>query len=391
MNELSTPLISVLVPIYNVEAYLEECLESLRVQSLKDIEIICINDGSTDGSRKIIADFCERDSRFVCIDKENSGYGDSMNKGLAAARGEYVAILESDDWLESCALEEMYAQSKSLDLDVLKCNFWLHWTHKEPAQMYRNDYYFALATPEMILAGPHKALDMPDVFFEPPSIWSALYRRSFLVDNAITFLPSPGASYQDTSFSFKVYALAKRIAYSGRAYVHYRQDNNASSVNSLGKVYCICDEHAEMKRFIHEEHPELEASLNPIRIRMKMLQYDWNFERLAEEFRSDFLRRYRDELLEEKADGAFSAVFADEGGRRGRVDQDLSYFDELELRVLETVFDLPEYYYAKGLCRNSPSKWFTFATYFRAGGIKFILRALADKKVRLAEQSKQRK
>ena len=101
------PLVSVLVPICNVEKYLDECLSSLQNQTLKDIEIICINDGSTDSSLDIINEFASEDPRFVVIDKSNSGYGDSMNRGLESARGKYISILESDDFLDADALEFM--------------------------------------------------------------------------------------------------------------------------------------------------------------------------------------------------------------------------------------------------------------------------------------------
>ena len=92
--------ISVLVPIFNVEKYLREALDSLVQQTFQDFEVICINDGSTDHSLEIIQAYQQQDSRFCILDKTNSGYGDSMNQGLKLARGEYIAILEPDDWIE---------------------------------------------------------------------------------------------------------------------------------------------------------------------------------------------------------------------------------------------------------------------------------------------------
>ena len=103
-----------LVPICNVERYLEECLDALVAQSFTDFEVLCINDGSTDGSLAIIHRYMEADARFRVIDKPNSGYGASMNMGLDNAIGEYIAILESDDFFEPNALE--------LLVDVADCN-----------------------------------------------------------------------------------------------------------------------------------------------------------------------------------------------------------------------------------------------------------------------------
>ena len=98
------PKVSVLVPVYNVEKYVGMCLDSLLCQTLKDMEIICIDDGSTDNSSAILAEYAKRDSRIIIITKENTGYGASMNLGLSRAKGEYIGIVESDDY----ALPEMF-------------------------------------------------------------------------------------------------------------------------------------------------------------------------------------------------------------------------------------------------------------------------------------------
>ena len=112
--------ISVLVPIYNVEKYLPECLDSLISQTLKDIEIICINDGSTDSSLQIIKRYAKKDSRIIVINKKNSGYGDSMNQGLAKATGEYIAIVESDDYIDEDAWENLYKLAKKHNADIVR-------------------------------------------------------------------------------------------------------------------------------------------------------------------------------------------------------------------------------------------------------------------------------
>lgn len=138
------PLVSVLVPICNVEKYLDECLSSLQKQTLKDIEIICINDGSTDSSLDIINKFASEDPRFVVIDKPNSGYGDSMNRGLETAKGKYISILESDDFLDADALEYMAAEAESRQVEVFKCNFWLYWSKSDASHGYRNDFLLIL-------------------------------------------------------------------------------------------------------------------------------------------------------------------------------------------------------------------------------------------------------
>lgn len=110
---MSAPKVSVVVPIYNVEKYLRECLDSLVGQTLKEIEIICVDDGSTDSSKEIIREYMQKDTRVKMIAKEkNSGYGNSMNQGFDMASGEYVGILESDDFAEPAMFEKLYETAR---------------------------------------------------------------------------------------------------------------------------------------------------------------------------------------------------------------------------------------------------------------------------------------
>ena len=112
--------ISVIIPVYNVEKYLRECLDSVADQSLKDIEIICVNDGSTDSSRDILLEFKEKDSRFIVLDKQNGGLSSARNAGFAAAKGTYILFLDSDDILKGVsALEKLYERAEKDRLDDL--------------------------------------------------------------------------------------------------------------------------------------------------------------------------------------------------------------------------------------------------------------------------------
>lgn len=297
-EEQKAPLVSVLVPIYNVERYLETCLDSLLAQTQADFEAILINDGSTDGSRDIVQRYLDRDGRFVVIDKENSGYGASMNMGLDRARGTYVAILESDDFYEADALEKLCNAAEESGAEVAKANFWLYWSTPEERRER-----FEVVLPDM--AGRVcKPLDDPDktIFYQKPSIWSAVYRRDFLRRAGIRFLETPGASYQDASFNFKVWALADWVVYLEDCVLSYRQDNESSSVNNPAKVYCVCDEYAEMNRFL-EQHPAIDGVLRGVFERMKFDSYMWNACRLSDDLAKEFLDRAREELLEDWSAG----------------------------------------------------------------------------------------
>lgn len=115
-----SPKLSVIMPVCNVESYLAECLDSALSQSFHEIEIICINDGSTDRSLQILREYEKKDPRVKVIDKANAGYGAAMNDGLDAATGEYVGILESDDYACEHAWEKLYTLAKEHDLDIVK-------------------------------------------------------------------------------------------------------------------------------------------------------------------------------------------------------------------------------------------------------------------------------
>ena len=189
------PKVSIIIPTYNVEDYLRECMESVVRQTLHDIEIICINDGSTDGSLKILQEYAQKDSRIVLVDKMNEGYGVGMNIGLDKATGEYVGIVEPDDFVPLSMYEDLYKVAKENDLDFVKADFY---------RFTRNS-----ATGDMHLIYNHldsEGTDYNQVIdpFEKPYItkfimntWSGIYRREFLEKHHIRHNTTPGASFQE--------------------------------------------------------------------------------------------------------------------------------------------------------------------------------------------------
>ena len=116
---MSQPQISVIIPVYNVEQYLSKCLESIINQTLQDIEIICINDGSTDNSLQILEEYAQKDSRMIVINQENQGVGVARNKGLEIARGDYIWFVDSDDYVERNGLDYVYEKSKENNADIV--------------------------------------------------------------------------------------------------------------------------------------------------------------------------------------------------------------------------------------------------------------------------------
>ncbi len=287
-----SPKVSVLVPIYNVEKFLQQCLESVVEQTLREIEIICINDGSTDSSAEIIREFAEKDDRIIVIDKPNSGYGDSMNQGLARARGEYIGIVESDDWIDTHAFEDLYRIAKMNDADVVRANYYQNYKGVD-----KKFFYVEPTATGKVVDPKHQTW----IFLQAPAIWSAIYKRSFLEENDIKFLPTPGASYQDTGFNFKVWASAKRACFTTEAYLHYRTDNEASSVKSAGKIMNVSTEYADIERFLTERG--LLEELGAIMVTAKFGAYYWNMLRVPPKLLDDFLKQAQNDYQEAKERG----------------------------------------------------------------------------------------
>ena len=264
--------ISILMPIYNASSYLRQALDSVVEQALDNIEIICINDGSTDDSLEIIQEYAKNDKRIIVIDKPNSGYGDSMNHGLGIAKGEYIAILEPDDWYEANILSILYGLAKQNNLDVIKCDFYQYSNQTQQNKQYH------LFKPDQC----NKVVDSNEdkfIYSLQPSIWSAIYKRSFLNKNNIRFLNTPGASYQDTSFNFKVFALAQRVMFMDTPLIHYRIDNNQSSINNIVKKLPNIDtEYDEIDDFVISHKLSNELSKTAITCRYRT--YLWAMEQL---------------------------------------------------------------------------------------------------------------
>lgn len=326
------PKISVLMPIYNVERYIREALLSVADQTLRDIEILCINDGSTDDSRAIVAEFCKLDARFRLIDKPNSGYGASMNRGLAEAQGDYIAILEPDDIYEPTALETLYKAAQVSDADVTKANYWFYWSKPQPKdkliQVVKPAWFEDAAQIEHLAVGSlvigsnngdasdgiacmvADPYELPGIFFMIPSIWSALYKRSYLAEHSIRFLETPGASFQDLSFTFKVFAYTHKVCLVDAPVLHYRQDNESSSVNDPKKAYCVIEELAEIDAVVEAlENTNTDSYLSQIAYRIAYDNYLWNYQRLAPDVRKAFIQQGADDLHAKQAIGHYNPEF----------------------------------------------------------------------------------
>lgn len=317
--------ISIIVPVYNVEHYLRQCLDSLLVQTWKDFELICIDDGSTDSSLSILKEYELRDRRIRVIAKENEGYGKTVNRGLKEARAPYIGIVESDDFVKPEMYERLYETMKAQSADVVKCNFYKYRAGNEMDADYSHEYQEALYG--QIL----EPIDYPSLYSAHSSVWAALYSRQFLEENQIYFNETPGASYQDVAFQFKILSSAKKMIIIQEALLYYRTDNLMSSVNSPNKIYCIFDEIHCMEEYVKKQAQERQEKLWPILQTKKYYEYRWHcWERLSPMFRFSFFEKMIAEFKEDQAARKFAEV---------------TWHDPNEKKEFEGMMDNPKVYF----------------------------------------------
>lgn len=221
--------ISVIIPVYNAEKYLDECLSHIADQSFKDIEIICINDGSTDNSLDILKEFSERDKRIQIIDQENHGLGATRNRGISLAKGDYVYFMDSDDYLELTALEELYGICEKNDLDfaIFKLNNFDEVTKESICdEYYAMPYLKERVGDEVFNYGDVKDMALKLAVNSPGNF----FRREFIED-----LRFPeGLLFEDNVFFIKALFKAERICFCDK-YLYNRRVRR----DSLSKQFSI--------------------------------------------------------------------------------------------------------------------------------------------------------
>ncbi|MDY5807430.1 MAG: glycosyltransferase, partial [Lachnospira sp.] len=217
--------VSIIMPSLNVAPYIRECIESAVNQSLVDIEIICIDAGSTDGTREIIAEYAKKDSRIMCIDSQIKSYGHQVNIGINAARGKYIAILETDDYVDTTMYEKLYTIASANNLDYVKADYdsFIEYNSSrlfKHIQIFNDDNKY-----NRVIDGRQ----LPEVFLTDQNIWRGIYKRDFLDKSDIRLNESPGAAYQDIGFVLLVMTYAERAMYINDSFYRYRMQREGGS------------------------------------------------------------------------------------------------------------------------------------------------------------------
>lgn len=216
------PKVTVIIPAYNVEDYIYDCLITLIKQTLKEIEIIIVNDGSTDNTFSIISTFAQYDTRIKIINQNNSKTGTARNKAIKSAKGEYITFVDSDDKLDLITLEKLYNTATANNNDIVICGAYTV-KHKKR----KKGYYSIEKIPKKLI---NKNLDSTaikeNVLTLPPIAWGKLYKTDFLVKNNILF--QEGCNGEDQIFFIKTSLLANKIYILDKNYYDYRKDRPTS-------------------------------------------------------------------------------------------------------------------------------------------------------------------
>ena len=242
------PKVSIIMPTYNVEKYFRQCIESVINQTLTDIEIIPVDDGSPDNCGKIMDEYAAKDPRIKPIHQENGGYGKAVNAGIEAATGEYIGIVETDDYIEPDMYQKLYNQAKKFDADVCKCDFRYYYGKNKffscnnLKQIANEDTVFTLK-------------ENPLIMKYHVSIWSAIYKKNYLKENNIKVIESPNASYQDMPFASEVYAKGAKITILHEHLINYRAENgmDSSTIRRDGRLK-LMPIMCQKAKFIFEEN-----------------------------------------------------------------------------------------------------------------------------------------
>ena len=317
--------ISVVVPIFNVENYIGPCLDSILNQTFKDFEVICVNDGSTDSSLDILKEYATKDSRIKIINKDNAGYGHTMNIGMDMASGEYFVIVESDDFILPKMFETLYSAAKENDLDFVKSDFYRFYGDEynnnilkdyqklDPSGEYYNKIF---STHEN-----HKTYKLL------MNTWTGLYNIDFLRKNNIRHSETPGASYQDNGFWFKTFFYGEKVMFLPEPFYMYRRDNPNSSVRNKTKIYAMDTEYDIINNFL-EDQGEKDDFLDAF-VFAKYHNFHFTMDRIGLEFKKEFLLRTSEYFNEMKKNNKL----------------DTSLLEEYDLNLLNWIIEKPNEYY----------------------------------------------
>jgi glycosyltransferase EpsH len=256
---MKNPLISVIVPVYNVEKYLTQCVDSVLSQTYSNIEVVLVDDGSTDASPGICDRYAQNDKRIIVIHKKNEGLSSARNKGLEAATGDYIMFVDSDDWIDLDTCEVVLEKALNTNVDLVFWSYVREFANQSLEKpLFADDHLFEEKECQLLyrrlfgLVG--EELRMPEHADSFVIVCGKLYKKSVI--SGISFIDTSIIGTEDALFNIYVFDRIKRAAYLHKSYYHYRRNNIASltkshKVNLFHQWSCLYDYMGDVIRLRH--------------------------------------------------------------------------------------------------------------------------------------------
>ena len=221
--------VSIIIPVYNVENFLRKCLDSVVNQTLKEIEIICVNDGSTDDSQKILNEYAQQDKRIKIINKENAGLGAARNTGMKYVKGQYIGFVDSDDWVDLTMFEKLYENGKIHNSDMVMCPIML--VNEVTGRLNRDTSYFDLTyfKDEFDNRGFNHIQTKDIIFNIAVNAWNKIYKTEFINDIDAKF--PEGLIFEDVPFFYQTYLNAMVVTLI-RDFLYFHRVNRTDSITT---------------------------------------------------------------------------------------------------------------------------------------------------------------
>lgn len=282
------PQISVVVPVYNVEKYLRECLDSLANQTFEDFEVICVNDGSDDSSIDILEEYAAEDERFKIISQENKGLSGARNTGMDYINGKYLLFLDSDDWLELNALELLHNQANSLDSEMVI--FPYRYFNQETKEYEENDFTKLNMFDSSVDNKNFNYKNIPDIVFRIPHESIKLYEVQTLEKLAVKF--PEGLNYEDAYFFYKIFFKLNKVSIIRTPIYNYRIRNDSICTTGTEKSFDIFKILTSIENFLKED--EIYESFKDEFILFAVINLKFVYLRLDERFRDRYLEKIKE-------------------------------------------------------------------------------------------------
>ncbi len=283
--------VSIVMPVLNTAAYIRECMESLVHQTLQEIEIICVDACSTDGTREILEEYAAEDARVHVLDDTKGSTGYANNLGMQTARGAYLAIAEPDDFVAQDMYEKLYQAAIENQADVVRADYRIFFGDQENREWIDK----AIASKDAY-GRAHCPARQQELFQFDMSTWAGIFARELFETGLVCHNETPGAAYQDNGFWFLLMAHAKRLYYLPVSGYRYRMDNPGSSVHNRNRLFAICDEYDFIRKRLEQEG--IFECFEDTYVWVKFIRYLSAYYRLDDTFKPAFAGRFAEEMQE---------------------------------------------------------------------------------------------